>query len=97
MVVADGTLFVAGPPDVVDEKKMWGRSNEDLFAKKMQDQVDALAGKKGAVLWAVAAKDGKKLAERKLDSLPAFDGMIAAGGRLYLSTADGRLICFEGQ
>ena len=97
MVVASDTLFVAGPPDVVDEKKMWGRSNEDLFAKKMQDQVDALAGKKGAVLWAVAAKDGKKLAERKLDSLPAFDGMIAAGGRLYLSTADGRLICFEGQ
>jgi outer membrane protein assembly factor BamB len=45
------------------------------------------------LLWAVAAQDGKKLAEYKLDSPPVFDGMIAANGRLYIATRDGRLLC----
>ena len=37
--------------------------------------------------------DGKTLATHKLASLPVFDGMAAAGGRLYVSTTDGRLRC----
>jgi outer membrane protein assembly factor BamB len=37
--------------------------------------------------------DGKKLAEYKLESPPVFDGMIAASGRLFISTRDGRLLC----
>ena len=47
-------------------------------------------------MWAVSAADGKKLAEQKLDSPPVFDGLIAAGGRLYLATTDGRVLCFAG-
>ncbi|MHC4502948.1 MAG: outer membrane protein assembly factor BamB family protein [Planctomycetota bacterium] len=98
MVLAGETLFVAGPPDVVDEKKMWGHSNEDMFVTKMREQVDALEGKQGGVLWAVSTKDGTKLSELKLESLPAFDGMIAAGGRIYLSTTDGKVLCMgEGR
>jgi len=77
MVLAGETLFVAGPPDVLDP--------EDPYA--------AFEGRKGGVLWAVSADDGKKLAEYKLDSPPAFDGLIAAGGRLYLTTRDGRVMC----
>lgn len=77
MVLADKTLFVAGPPDVLDP----------------DDPLGAFEGRKGALLWAMSASDGKELAEYKLDSPPVFDGMIAAGGRLYISTRDGRLIC----
>jgi len=95
MVLADDTLFVAGPPDVVDEKQMWGRSNEPLFRKKMRQQADALEGKQGAILWAVSARDGKRLSEISLDYLPAFDGMIAANGRLFVVTTDGRIICYQ--
>jgi hypothetical protein len=36
---------------------------------------------------------GKKLSELKLQSEPVFDGMIAANGRLFMSTRDGRVIC----
>lgn len=97
MVLANDKLFVAGPPDVVDEKAMWGRSNEEVFRRKMREQAEALTGKKGAVLWAVSTKDGKKLSECRLDSLPAFDGLIAADGKLFLSTADGSVMCFEGE
>jgi outer membrane protein assembly factor BamB len=77
MVKAGDTLFVAGPPDVLDP----------------DDPLGAFEDRKGALLLAVSAEDGRKLAEYKLESPPAFDGMIAAGGRIYISTEGGRLIC----
>ncbi len=78
MVLADKTLFVAGPPDLPDRD---------------DDGLAALQGGKGGVLWAVSTTDGEKLAEYKLDSPPVFDGMIAANGQLYISTRDGRVLC----
>ena len=39
---------------------------------------------------------GSTLAEYPLDSLPVFDGLIAANGRLYLVTTDGKLRCYAG-
>lgn len=80
MVLASDILFVAGPPDVLDPT----------------DPLAALNGRKGALLWAVSASDGKKIAEYKLESPPVFDGMIAANGRLFISTQAGRLICMGG-
>ena len=50
-----------------------------------------VAGKAGRLL-ALAASDGKTLAERELPA-PVWDGMAAAGGRLYVATRDGRLLC----
>ena len=45
--------------------------------------------------WAAVGDTGEpNLAEYHLDSLPAFDGLIAANGRLYLVTADGKVLCF---
>jgi len=35
---------------------------------------------------------GAKLAEQKLDAMPVFDGLIAAGDRIYYATTDGRII-----
>ncbi len=94
MAVAGDTLFVAGPPDVVDEKAMWGRSNEDIFQKKMAEQAGALAGEHGAHLWAVSKKDGRRLTETSLAAMPVWDGLAVADGRLFLATADGAVLCF---
>ena len=80
MVLAGRNLFVAGAPDVVDPA----------------DPMAAFEGRKGAVLRAHAAADGKMLAERKLPAPPVFDGLIAAGGRLFLSTTGGDVISFTG-
>ncbi len=96
MVLAGDRLFVAGPRDVVDEREMWGRSNEDEFRKKMQLQAEWLKGTRGGVMQVFSKQDGKKLAELKLDGLPAFDGMIAADGKLYMVTAGGSVVCFGG-
>jgi len=81
MVLADRTLFLAGPPD--------GAQLAELPA--------ALEGRKGGRLLAVSAEGGQPLAEYPLDAPPVFDGMAAAGGRLYLSTGDGKVLCFDGR
>jgi outer membrane protein assembly factor BamB len=80
MVLADTTLFAAGSPDVVPSDNPWA----------------AFDGKKGGVLWAVSTDNGEKLAEYPLSSPPAFDGMAAANGRLFVSTKDGNVVCFDG-
>jgi len=41
---------------------------------------------------AVSAADGKKLSEMPLECPPIFDGMIAAGGRLFASLQDGSVV-----
>jgi outer membrane protein assembly factor BamB len=97
MVLADQTLFVAGPPDVVDEQKIWGRTLESKVQSQLQAQSEALEGKQGSLLWAISAADGTKLAEYKLESVPVFDGMSAANGRLYLSMKNGSILCMAGK
>jgi outer membrane protein assembly factor BamB len=84
MVLAGETLFVAGVPDVADPA-------DPRVAQA------ALDGRKGAQLQAYSASDGRKLAEYELTAPPVFDGLIAAGGRLYYSTTDGKVICMAGQ
>lgn len=81
MVLANKTLFLAGPPDI--------------FAS--DEPTAALEGKKKGLLYIASTDDGKKLAQYELKSPPVFDGMAAASGRLYLATMDGRVLCFSGR
>jgi len=97
LVLAGGTLLAAGPPDLVDEKASFGRSGDPGVRKAMEAQQEALEGRRGGLLWAVSAEDGRKLSELRLESPPVFDGMIASGGRLYLATVDGRVLCLAGK
>ena len=96
IALAGRTLFVAGPPDVLDEEAAVKRRFDADVQKRIAEQDAALAGRRGALLWAVAAADGKVLAERRLDAPPVFDGLAAARGRLFLATIDGHVICFGG-
>jgi len=95
MVLADKTPFIAGPPDVVDEEKVTQALIAPKTRKALAEQRDALDGKKGDWFWAVSASDGKKLAEQKLPGMPVFDGLIAAGNRIYHATTEGRVIAME--
>ena len=97
MVLADGTLFVAGPPDLVDEEQAIKRIFAPATQQQLREQAAALEGKKGGIVWAVSAADGKRLAELKLEAPPVFDGMAAAKGRLYMTTTDGSVLCLAGE
>jgi hypothetical protein len=82
IIKAGDTVFVAGTP-----MKFEG----DPFEKYVESYEQRLGG----VLWLASAKDGGKLAEYKLASAPAWDGMAAAAGRLYISGVDGSVTCFS--
>jgi outer membrane protein assembly factor BamB len=91
------TLFIAGLPDLVNEDAVKaGMDNPDIL-DGLEKQDAAWLGRKGAMFWAVSARDGTKLAEYKLPMPPIFDGMIAAGGRLYVVTMDGKITCYAGK
>jgi len=96
MVLADKTLFIAGPPDIVDEEQAFDNSAEANIISKLKEQDAALEGQNGALLWAVSTSTSKKLAEYNLESLPVWDGMAAANGRLYLSMKNGKVQCLVG-
>jgi len=82
MLIASDQLVVAGPP----EKK-------ELDPK---DPLGTYEGRKGGVIWIFSTTTGEKIKEYKLEAPPIFNGLIAANGRLYWSTTDGKVICYEG-
>ncbi len=97
MVLAARTLFVAGPPDVLDEEEVFKRPSDPLLRPRLDRQAAALEGAMGAVLQVVSVADGRELARYGLESMPVFDGMAAAGGRLYLAGTDGTVLCLDGK
>ncbi len=77
MLLASEHLYVVGPPDLAPD----------------QGAYEAMIGQRGAVFRVVSTSDGGQLAEFEMDEVPVFDGLIAAGDRLFISTMDGTLIC----
>jgi outer membrane protein assembly factor BamB len=97
MVLSDETLFVAGPPDLLDEEQTFKRIDDPEIRPTLDAQAAAFGGLKGGVLMAVSTRDGEERARWQLPSPPVFDGMAAAGQRLYLTTVDGTVRCFAPQ
>lgn len=83
MTLSPGKLCVAGPPDV-------GRKTPDLLAfDNPHESLEAFLGKKGVFMRVIDTETGKVLSEHRLPAMPAFDGMIAAQGKVFLSLSDG--------
>jgi outer membrane protein assembly factor BamB len=55
------------------------------------------AADRGGLLLALSAADGSERGRCELESAPSFDGMAAAYGKLYVSSADGKLLCLAGK
>lgn len=92
LLLAGQVLFVAGPPILVNEEEAWRTPDNPAIREKLAEQVEAFEGRRGGQLLALAAADGRKLAAWELGAAPTFDGMAAAGNRLYLSTLDGAVM-----
>ena len=78
MTLAGDTVFVAGAPLIFEPG--------DLSA--------TYEGRHGGVLWAASASDGSKVAQYKLDQLPAWDGIATAYGKLFIVNQDGSVECW---
>jgi len=97
MVLAGRTLYVAGPPVLVDDEAAFRNPDNPAVQARLAAQVAALRGQGGGQVLAVSADDGKVLAAYELGAVATFDGMAAAEGRLYLTTRDGRVMCLGGE
>jgi hypothetical protein len=95
MLLAKDQLVLAGPPDDVDSEYALERlaAKDKAIHEQLKLQDENLQGKHGAKLWVMDTRDGTQLTELQLDSLPVWDGMSAAYGKVYISTIDGKVIC----
>lgn len=97
MMLSNGIVFAAGPRDLVNEETAFRSFDLAETQEALAEQAAHMSGQRGAVLWAVRADSGEKVAEMPLDACPVFDGMAAAAERLYIANQDGSLICLEGE
>lgn len=97
LVLAQDNLFVAGPPDLIDERETFERlaERDPRVQEKLAEQDRALDGAQGGLLWVVSAANGTRHASVKLPSLPVWDGMCAADSRLFVVCEDGKVRCLD--
>jgi outer membrane protein assembly factor BamB len=96
MAMAKGTVFVSGPPDMIDEEYAFQRMSQKdpAIYKDLEEQDAALDGKSGGSLLAVKTDKGEIAGNLQLDSPPVWDGMAIAQGRLYVASVDGKVTCY---
>ena len=95
MAVTDNALFVAGPPAVMNEARMYASlTPTGPPPAQLLDAEAAFRGERGGKLLAVKLDDGATIKEYSLTSPPVFDGLIAAHGRLFMAAMDGAVLCF---
>ena len=80
MVKTGAHIFVAGTPMKFD-------------GHPLRKIVDSYERRLGGTLWVASSADGTPVAEYALDAAPAWDGMAAANGNIYISLKDGTLRC----
>jgi hypothetical protein len=78
-LLTDDALLVAGPPDVADPA----------------DPYAAFEGRKGGKLLVLSRQRGINLNELPLESPPVWNGMAAAGQRLFIAGVNGNVICLD--
>jgi len=78
MALAGKTLLCVGTPDVLDPTEPWA----------------AYEGKRGGILLAISAENGKTRAELAFEGGPVKDGIAVADRSVYVTTIDGRVLCF---
>ena len=90
LAVTKDAVFLAGPPDVFKAAGKTGA--QALVLKDAEKALAAWQGSGGGVLYRARRSDGKKVSQVKLPAPPVFDGMAVAGGRIYLSLKNGRVL-----
>jgi hypothetical protein len=80
---------------MIDEEETFKRITEgdETVKPLLAEQDAALDGAQGSQLVVVDADTGETKGQLALPSVPVWDGLAAAHERLYLTTADGRLVC----
>jgi len=97
MAKSGDTLLLMGPPDLVDEEKSFVRlaEGDKEIEKVLNEQDQALQGKQGGILLLVNAQDGETKRTIKLPTLPVWDSLAVAKGKVYYTTQKGEVVCLS--
>jgi hypothetical protein len=93
MVKADDQLHILGPKELVDQELAMRSVTIPETQRLLVEQDAAMRGQRGAKLLRINAADGKICAGYRLHTTPVFDGMVSAGGQLYVALTDGTITC----
>ena len=93
LLLSPGKLYIAGPPNVLSLESVVKKFSTPETQEILKKQDALLVGNTDAILQVVSCEDGSKLSELQLDSVPVFDGMAAAYGKLYIIMKDGTVQC----
>jgi outer membrane protein assembly factor BamB len=91
MFVTDKAVYTAGNRDLYNETRL---SNTPAEAKQFKLQQEHWEGRHGSLLIAVDKNTGKTLHTVELPVLPTWDGMVAADGKIFMTTTDGGVSCY---
>jgi len=102
------TVFHIGPIAITaksqDGKTAWSMPPTEMNVDDFVLTSDAAycvghyeSGGKPAELRVISLRDGKVLATHEIDGFPAYNGMSAAGNKLFISTREGKLVSLEGR
>jgi hypothetical protein len=94
VIKAGEVIVAAGVPKVLDENALHESPDDEKLLAAAVEQQTALDGGRGGVMLVVNAATGEVVEQRKVASGPVWDGVAAAGGRLYMATMDGKLVCW---
>ena len=96
MALANDTLVIAGPPDIIDEEYTFERltQKDDAVHEQLEAQEKALNGEDGAIMQLVSIESGESNQRLDLESPPVWDGMAVARGKLFVAGEDGKVRCF---
>ena len=96
MFVTDNTLVIAGPRDLYNEEEAISKGraeNDSVFAL----QQEHMEGKHGSLLKVIDKSGAGELSSMELDQTPTWNGLIAARGRVFMTTTEGSVVCFGEQ
>jgi outer membrane protein assembly factor BamB len=97
MMLTKDKIFIAGPPDLINEEDTFQRltQRDPQVQEQLNRQDEALKGREGGIMAVIDKKTGKIETITQLESLPAWDGMATYGGKVFITTEDGKILCLE--
>ncbi len=94
LALAGDSLVCAGAPNMVNEEEAFRGYSDPAVGRQLKMQDAAMDGARGGLLYIVSATDGAERCRIELDTVPVWDGLAVAGGRIYMSAGDGRVMCY---
>ncbi len=94
--VTQDALYVCGPRDLYDEQQAVTRgSHITTQDPRLALQQEHAEGKHGSILKVFDKETGREISSLDIDDMPAWEGMIAAEGKIIMTTVNGNILCLR--